>query len=273
MAHSNAKVCQAIYKKVNGAAESYKCAICQKVIVQKKNTGYTNLMHHVQGSHKDYQNVVAIALEKNKIPFAGTDSSRNMYEWVKWIVHDHLEFTFVESEHVRRNTNLKPICVNTLKKYFEMITLRVKSAVKERIKDELIFGVVIDGWSDGMSNHYLGVFFQCKLGSYLLGHRKLVDNTNQTALNNYNTISIILEEYGKHIGEVSYIVTDNTNVNPALANLMLVPLIGCASHKFNLAVKRYLREKNHEPLIEKINDLCIELRHNNKAGLSHEITN
>ena len=38
--------------------------------------------------------------------------------------------------------------------------------------------------------------------------------------------------------------------NKALANLMSVPLVGCASHRLALAIKAYLEP--HEPLLSKV---------------------
>ncbi|ETO58547.1 hypothetical protein F441_16722 [Phytophthora nicotianae CJ01A1] len=47
----------------------------------------------------------------------------------------------------------------------------------------------------------------------------------------------------------------------------VVPLIGCASHRFNLAVCEYLAE--YEDLIAEVQALCIQLRHpNNSAALA-----
>eukprot|EP00644_Phytophthora_capsici_P004648 jgi/Phyca11/111050/e_gw1.19.281.1 len=55
--------------------------------------------------------------------------------------------------------------------------------------------------------------------------------------------------------------------NKAIATWLKVPLIGCASHRFNLAVCEYLTE--FEDLIAEVQALCIQLRHpNNSAALT-----
>ena len=40
----------------------------------------------------------------------------------------------------------------------------------------------------------------------------------------------------------------------------MVPMIGCASHRCNLAVKEYLISNNYENVIEKVNDLMKKCR-------------
>ena len=144
----------------------------------------------------------------------------------------------------------------------------MKQKLKIKIEHENIFGLVFDGWSDGSSNHYLAVYFQCKAGNYLMGHRKLIDETNQNGINTVDTICSILEFYDKDPRNAASLVSDNTHVNPYIANILRVPLIGCSSHKFNLAVNRELDDNAaNNGLIEKIHLLCIELRHNNNAGI------
>ena len=41
---------------------------------------------------------------------------------------------------------------------------------------------------------------------------------------------------------IACIVGDNCNVNKALADRLGLPLVGCAAHRFNLAVQKYLEK-------------------------------
>jgi hypothetical protein len=61
-----------------------------------------------------------------------------------------------------------------------------------------------------------------------------------------------------------YLVADNAAVNTCLADLLEIPMIGCASHRFNLACKSYL--KKYEANISKINSLMVSLRNVKQAG-------
>ncbi|ETP46085.1 hypothetical protein F442_07622 [Phytophthora nicotianae P10297] len=55
-----------------------------------------------------------------------------------------------------------------------------------------------------------------------------------------------------------FVVGDNCAVNKRLAHLMGVPLVGCASHRLNLAVRRFL--KPYEEDLEQVQTLMRRLR-------------
>ena len=59
-------------------------------------------------------------------------------------------------------------------------------------------------------------------------------------------------------------VADNAAVNTCLADLLEIPMIGCASHRFNLACKSYLQK--YETTLSKINSLMVTLRNVKQAG-------
>jgi hypothetical protein len=55
-----------------------------------------------------------------------------------------------------------------------------------------------------------------------------------------------------------YLVADNAAVNTCLADLLGIPMIGCASHRFNLACNKYL--ESSEVVLQKIESLMTTLR-------------
>jgi hypothetical protein len=59
-------------------------------------------------------------------------------------------------------------------------------------------------------------------------------------------------------------VGDNCSTNKRLAAICSIPLIGCASHRFNLAVKEIL--KQHKHLVDKVEKLMIKCRTLKIAG-------
>ncbi|ETO99772.1 hypothetical protein F441_22803 [Phytophthora nicotianae CJ01A1] len=80
-------------------------------------------------------------------------------------------------------------------------------------------------------------------------------------------IEDVLGVYKKNREMMRFVVGDNCPTNKAIATRLKVPLIGCASHRFNLAVCEYLTE--YEDLIAEVQALCIQLRHpNNSAALA-----
>jgi hypothetical protein len=70
---------------------------------------------------------------------------------------------------------------------------------------------------------------------------------------------------GYDFNAIEFICGDNTSCNPKLARLIgdhinqPVPLIGCASHKLNLAVLHHV-ETSYKVVIDKLTELCRQLR-------------
>lgn len=56
-------------------------------------------------------------------------------------------------------------------------------------------------------------------------------------------LSKVLLSYGKRCADIVCLVGDNCSVNQSMARLLNVPLLGCASHKFNLAVRHWIAEQ------------------------------
>ena len=108
-------------------------------------------------------------------------------------------------------------------------------------------------------------FADAGVGQYLLlAIAPPFDETTYTAENHRAFIGDVLELFGKGIGNLIYLVADNAAVNTCLANLLGIPMIGCASHRFNLACKKYLQ--GSEVIIQKIRCLMTTLRQVKQAG-------
>ncbi len=67
----------------------------------------------------------------------------------------------------------------------------------------------------------------------------------------------MLEIFGKTWSDVDFLVGDNCSTNKCLENLAGVPLVGCALHRLNLAVKCFCESRNH--ILKKIDDLMSQL--------------
>ena len=120
---------------------------------------------------------------------------------------------------------------------------------------------MIDGWTKN-STHFVGVFASYSAAnsqgydSALLSFSPLFSETSFTANDHYQFLEWLLSVSGKTMSDVIAIIGDNAEVNKALSNLCEKPLIGCASHRFNLAVSLFLRD--HAEIINKISDIMIK---------------
>ena len=84
------------------------------------------------------------------------------------------------------------------------------------------------------------------------------DETTLDADEHVGYLSYVLELFGYSFENVVALICDNCNTNKSIANKLSVPLIGCASHRFNLAVQDILSE--HETLLFKVHALMKKLR-------------
>ncbi len=112
------------------------------------------------------------------------------------------------------------------------------------------FGIAFDGWSED-GEHWVAFFAVCpNQQSYLLAFEPTPDTENgQSSLGSSAYKSLLeatLQSYEKRLDDVLFLCGDNCNTNKALANLCQLPLVGCASHRLNLAVslifRRYINE-------------------------------
>ncbi|GMF09568.1 unnamed protein product [Phytophthora lilii] len=71
-------------------------------------------------------------------------------------------------------------------------------------------------------------------------------------------IERFLPVFGITIEGCKFLVGDNCSVSKRLADIMGVPLVGCASHRLNLAVRDYLAP--HEPALEEVQQVMRKLR-------------
>lgn len=77
-------------------------------------------------------------------------------------------------------------------------------------------------------------------------------------------IATVLAFFDKTLDQCVFLVGDNCAVNKRLAHIMGVPLVGCASHRLNLAVRPLTEPLEAE--LEAIQSLMIRLRTLNEAA-------
>ncbi|CAI9729023.1 XP_014786661.1PREDICTED: uncharacterized protein LOC106880990 [Octopus vulgaris] len=154
---------------------------------------------------------------------------------------------------------------------------KLNQELDKKISEELPSKVslVIDGWTKG-SKYLIGLFasyscnYQNDYCTVSLVFSPMVSETSFTASDYVEFIEYVLSVYNKNSENVVAITGDNTGVNKSIANLCRIPLIGCASHKFNLAVSAYLDKQ--EVLLDIINMLLSKLKSLKLAGKLREKT-
>lgn len=231
---------------------SYKCNVsnCGAVLKQKSGSGWTNLHQHLKAAHSE-------ELEKYKksgAPFTQTcfmdPKAKNIYNWIDWVVEKNLPFNWVEDKLTRQYSNLKEICTKTLKKYMEAVQGEVEDLIKKELPNK--FGIIFDGWSF-RSEGYYGVFASYPKGSStkcpLLALQPIPDygeeeeeDYSQKAEDILQFMKGTVEYYGKKMENILFWVGDNCATNRRLADISGIPIVGCASHRLNLAVQKWLSE-------------------------------
>ena len=130
---------------------------CGRKRKQKDGSGYSNLLNHIQSDHPDHAHHV---METNTVitksaGMAATRKANNIYCWIDWIIIEAREFSFPDSDMVKKYTNLDPVTGKTLQEYMSKLEPELENSVASSLPTK--FGLIIDGWTDG-STQYLGVF-------------------------------------------------------------------------------------------------------------------
>ena len=254
---NSADACSLFFTKISetGSEQVFKCS-CGTTRKQKKGSGFSNLMSHLREKHDDWEQLYEEFKKNNpkskKAP-AGQVFFVNakvvlLHSWLDWIVTDNLPIATVEKPTFRSYSNLEAISVNTFGKYLKL----VEAVIDKKLKEELPakFGLVIDGWTEG-NTHYFGVFAAYskdgKNYTRFLTIAPPFDETRFTAQTQADFLVDVVENINRSKEDILFLVADNTNTNPATADLLDVPFIGCASHRFNLAVQKYLEQ--HQTVI------------------------
>lgn len=264
--HPSKSVCEFFYTEVQ--SRIWKCNKCLKT--KTKNGGWTNLLSHLRAcvgleyekiydDHKKLETTASVA-RTGRFFLRVSEREREMYQWIKFIVMKNLPVSFVDCPYTREIAKLKPVSGRTLR----CNILALREILRESIKRDLPskFIVVFDGWSEG-SHHYIGVAasYMTKIDSKevavqtMLSMQPLLTGGIQgmRAKDHLEHLLRILQSYGKTCADIICLVGDNCSVNQSMARTLQIPLIGCASHKFNLAVRRWIdSQPDLTPIIHKV---------------------
>ena len=156
----------------------------------------------------------------------------------------------------------EPVSRNTLMKYLKSLGETVEKKIATTLPDT--FCLVFDGWTSKDNTHYMGMFatYASKepngYSKILLTFSPMGEEESLGAQEHFEFATFVLELYGKTWTNVASLIGDNCPSNKAFANKARKPLVGCASHRFNLAVKDMLEDYTN--LTTKVYHLMKKLR-------------
>jgi hypothetical protein len=270
--YNSKQVCNYYYSASNNDTE-WRCRKCEQL--KAKNGGWTNLLSHLKSCiGKDYalqyaQHADATRMQQKHAALvsggdasAGTmsafvlrlsDTEKEMAEWISYLVEKNQPISVVDCPAMRKLARLQPVSSRSVRKHVLSLMTVVKEYIKQRLPST--FALVFDGWTEG-TDHYIGIWASYNVTDRthdgkehpiqtLLSIRPLLADgiEGMTARDHLSHIDRILDGYGKNKTNVICLVGDNCTVNQSIARTMEVPLIGCASHKFNLAVRLWIKNQ------------------------------
>ncbi len=274
-------VCRHFFK-VSSKEHHWECKFCSddeggstKVLKQKKGTGWSNLFSHIQSVHKDHQNMMK---ENINSMFTVPAKVKNMYSWLELIVMKNIPLTWVDDELIRKASCYDPISSNSLKKYMELLCRKMEEELRTTLPQK--FGIIFDGWSEG-NDHYLALFaiydHKGETKTPLIAFQPIPDydapdesEYQLTAAAHKEFIISTLAFYQREPEALTFLVGDNCSTNKSLATRCGVPLIGCGSHRLNLAVKKFLEP--FESILKKIHELMGKLSTIKQAAKLRRVT-
>jgi hypothetical protein len=203
------------------------------------------------------------------VQFVTCDSeSKNIYGWIDLIIAEKFPFSHVSKEKVRRYSNLAHISRTTLMKYLDQLAFDCEGVLIGKVPDR--FAIIFDGWDDGNSTNYLGIFVTYydekleKVMTYLLRLSPLLRAGDYGAGSHIETTTMWLNNMEKSWDNVIAIMGDNCSCNISIGHKAATPFIGCYSHRLQLAVDIYLEE--YKDLLKTIKNLAIALCTKKRVG-------
>lgn len=199
----------------------------------------------------------------------------DIFRWIEWIVMERLPFSFCARPLTRTNSKLSSVSHGTLMQYMQCTQAYVEEAIKRLLPDT--FGLVLDGWifavfndpsTGGISTGNPGSRadyyddLDCPTRRYVLHAFAPLDNEEDLGAQSlFGMMADTLSRYDRPWEHVAFMVGDNCSVNQCISRRVgAVPMVGCASHRFNLTVKEHLEEDpDDKDILEKIQFLMKKL--------------
>ncbi|OWZ16333.1 hypothetical protein PHMEG_0009890 [Phytophthora megakarya] len=274
----NKDVAQALFQQQT--TTTWKCKLCCNTFSQPLGKGYTNLVDNLTRKHgRDTAEESFRPVQREGFRacvFVQVDPvDREVYDWIEWVVMENRELSFCEQTLVRKNSKLSPISTKTLVLHMERLSDDVRNTITAALKGQKI-ALAFDAWSAN-GYHFVAVISRIPTPTPSLQKQPLssrrqflltfqpidpkhVDATKEM----FDADAIIdlfdeaLDKYEIDTSQLCYLVGDNASFNGSVGRKIKIPLIGCASHRLNLAVQTHLATYSKE--VEKVAALMRYLR-------------
>ena len=132
---------------------------------------------------------------------------------------------------------MKSISRANLMKYMNLLPRKLDHS-KGILPNE--FGQIFISWSINATNYAAISHVIVPIVIILIrcwhSHLFWTNGTSHSAGKNCNFTKFLLELYGRNWNDILFGICGNCNTNKAISDTFIEPMIGCASHRFNLAV-------------------------------------
>lgn len=235
--------------------------VCECGTKRKQScSGYKNLVSHAEKQHLG--NLRAFLNDCDETPSTSPVSlffntkTEKIHGWLDLVINGLLPFSTVINPVFIRSAKFKSISRPALNKYMSLLTLRVENKISKTLPSKL--ALVFDGWTPNMA-HFVSIYVifpssvDCGFDKVLLGSSPFEDEVFMSADAYVKYVTTVLEVYKKSLSNVLCYLGDNCSTNTCFASKVPGKFIGCASHRYNLALK--LIFKDCQPTIKKVHTI------------------
>jgi len=276
----------------------FKCNKCEGKYKSPK--GYTNLQNHVMRCHgsgwevrleqhlRNYQvelkndGSIMSTMDRSIIKSFYTSNEKELraYQWIKWLAVRNMPLTEIDDPLTRKLAKIESFTSKTIRKYIIATAKETEKAIALELKEAGKITLLMDGWTcDGASTHYIAIFAgyqHVKSGDYnevLLAISPTLEEDDLGADAHIALFESTLELYGVSKDNIACIIGDNCNTNKAISTRWNIPMVGCASHRFNLAVKHWIEKTPQvSKAIDKLSTLMSKASNLKTAARLRELT-
>ncbi|GMF42607.1 unnamed protein product [Phytophthora fragariaefolia] len=231
----NREICAFFYE--DKGQGDYRCQLCGASHKQQVDSGNSNLMFHLNSTYLDFEETYQASVATNA-PLSSfgfvSEATHHRYQWLQWVVERNMPISEVDNRLTRSMSSWKPVSSKTLKLDMQTCSAHVGRTIEKELGE--IFG----------TGRTMARGRQSRRGSP------------------HCHVQAVLALLYKRISMVAFLVADNCATNKRIAMLMDLPLVGCESHRYNLAVIRYLVAFASE--LADVDTLVVQLRHVNNAA-------
>ena len=298
------------FDEVRDEDGSGKCFQCKKCGAKKLSPkGYTNLRcHTVACVGKDYEvelqehlkkigcivdkkgNIVSEKGNQTKAlvqqainSFVNTGKNElRAFTWIRWLACRNMPLSEIDNPLTRDLAkSWAPFSSKTIRKYILATTHLVAENIADELQKAGLISLLLDGWTaDGTSTHYIAIFAGYKhpeTGKYtevLLAIQPTLNEEGAMGADAHEELlQSTIELYKLTKTNILCLIGDNCNTNKCLARQWKVPLVGCASHRFNLAVKAWLEaQPGLNDIIKKLSTLMSKACNLRAAHVLRDLT-